>query len=393
MCLKGLAESGGVLRGKLSGLKTIHGYSAYEVAVINGFKGTEEEWLESLKGDTGKSAYEIAVEGGYEGTEQEFYADLANFEKLVQDAEEAAGRAEAKFAIFGGGETGDILMKIGDEDYAFGWTKDAGGLTVELRKAVGVEKIPADAMNMYVASTLLSFWLNRPEGYDRVRINSLSIPARDGTTVRFAACSYADGKMTVDAVLGETTAADGWADLTLTKAYDAPSSVYLAAFADSADIAVLDVFGTVTDGVQFADNGIHSVSVGMEFALADEVKYLAIGAWDAYAYQSARSLREIQVENHDRLTALENTEIPSGANGVGIESVTQTTTSTEDGGENIITVTLTDGTESTFSVRNGGKGSTGASPVKGTDYWTDEDKAEMVSEVLAAMPVAEGASF
>lgn len=26
------------------------GYSAYEIAVQNGFKGTEKEWLESLKG-------------------------------------------------------------------------------------------------------------------------------------------------------------------------------------------------------------------------------------------------------------------------------------------------------------------------------------------------------
>lgn len=28
------------------------GYSAYEIAVQNGFKGTEKEWLESLKGYT-----------------------------------------------------------------------------------------------------------------------------------------------------------------------------------------------------------------------------------------------------------------------------------------------------------------------------------------------------
>lgn len=30
----------------------IQGKSAYEIAVENGFQGTEEEWLESLKGDT-----------------------------------------------------------------------------------------------------------------------------------------------------------------------------------------------------------------------------------------------------------------------------------------------------------------------------------------------------
>lgn len=30
----------------------IQGKSAYEIAVENGFKGTEQEWLESLKGET-----------------------------------------------------------------------------------------------------------------------------------------------------------------------------------------------------------------------------------------------------------------------------------------------------------------------------------------------------
>lgn len=49
-----------------------------------------------------------------------------------------------------------------------------------------------------------------------------------------------------------------------------------------------------------------------------------------------------------------------GQNGVGIRSVEQTTTSTEDGGTNVVTVTKTDGTSSTFQVRNGSKGSPGA---------------------------------
>lgn len=43
----------------------------------------------------------------------------------------------------------------------------------------------------------------------------------------------------------------------------------------------------------------------------------------------------------------------------GIESVVQTTTSTVDGGVNIITVTKTDGERSTFEVRNGRQGSQG----------------------------------
>lgn len=73
------------------------GKSAYEIALENGFVGTETEWLESLKGldgkdgingkdgsdgqdgingADGKSAYIIAVEHGFTGTETEWLASL-----------------------------------------------------------------------------------------------------------------------------------------------------------------------------------------------------------------------------------------------------------------------------------------------------------------------------
>ena len=82
--------------------------------------------------------------------------------------------------------------------------------------------------------------------------------------------------------------------------------------------------------------------------------------------------------------------IPSGKDGVGIQSVEQTTTSTEDGGTNVVTVTKTDGTTSTFEVRNGSKGTT---PQKGTDYWTAADKQEIVDDVLAALPTWTGGNY
>lgn len=39
----------------------IPGKSAYEIAVQNGFEGTEQEWLESLKGDN----FNLNLEGYY----------------------------------------------------------------------------------------------------------------------------------------------------------------------------------------------------------------------------------------------------------------------------------------------------------------------------------------
>ena len=61
--------SGKVLRGSINKLAELRGYSAYEVAVLEGFIGTEEEWLASLKGekgdkgDTGNSFFEDEVTG------------------------------------------------------------------------------------------------------------------------------------------------------------------------------------------------------------------------------------------------------------------------------------------------------------------------------------------
>lgn len=58
------------------------GKSAYELAVENGFEGTEQQWLNSLKGNQGnpgsegKSAYQLAVANGYAGTEQQWLSSL-----------------------------------------------------------------------------------------------------------------------------------------------------------------------------------------------------------------------------------------------------------------------------------------------------------------------------
>lgn len=51
-----------------------NGLSAYELAVKNGYVGTEAQWLESLK--QGESAYELAVKNGYVGTEEQWLASL-----------------------------------------------------------------------------------------------------------------------------------------------------------------------------------------------------------------------------------------------------------------------------------------------------------------------------
>ena len=125
--------------------------------------------------------------------------------------------------------------------------------------------------------------------------------------------------------------------------------------------------------------------------------------------------------------------------GKGIEKVEQTTVSKEDGGENVCTVYYTDGSTTEFTFLNGSKGSdgiqgiqgekgekgdpgekgadgakgdkgdkgdtgeqgiqgiqgiqgekgeNGKTPVKGTDYWTDADKSEIVEDTKNAIDLS-----
>ena len=67
-------------------------------------------------------------------------------------------------------------------------------------------------------------------------------------------------------------------------------------------------------------------------------------------------------------------------------TITNVSTSNADGGSNV--VTFSDGI--TLTVKNGSKGSAGEQgpkPVKGTDYWTDVDKAAIVAEVIDSVKI------
>lgn len=62
--------------------------NAYDIAVKNGFQGTEQEWLASLRGEDGKdgqdltaiSLYQAAQENGYEGSYLDFCRDVLKVE-------------------------------------------------------------------------------------------------------------------------------------------------------------------------------------------------------------------------------------------------------------------------------------------------------------------------
>lgn len=87
----------------------IHGYSAYELAVKNGFKGSLEEWLYSL------NAYSTAVKNGFKGTEKEWLVYLSAYGIAVKNGFVGT---EQEWVASLKGEKGDpgILELHGDLD-------------------------------------------------------------------------------------------------------------------------------------------------------------------------------------------------------------------------------------------------------------------------------------
>lgn len=62
--------SGNTIRGRINRLDELRGYSAYEIAVIHGFVGTEEEWLNMITGGgvrtfNGREGYVLPQTGDY----------------------------------------------------------------------------------------------------------------------------------------------------------------------------------------------------------------------------------------------------------------------------------------------------------------------------------------
>jgi hypothetical protein len=90
-----------------SGGKGENGASAYEIAVQHGFEGTEEEWLESLKGEDGKDA--IA-----EVTREEF----ERLSEEIEELKESGGAGEPGE----NGEDGGYYVPHVDADGNLSWT-------------------------------------------------------------------------------------------------------------------------------------------------------------------------------------------------------------------------------------------------------------------------------
>ncbi len=114
----------------IDGEDGLDGLSSYQIAVANGFVGTEVEWLLSLEGqdgldgddgidgidgDDGFSAYEIAVLNGFVGTELEWLASLQGEDG--QDGTDALWNFTGEYNLGASYAVGDIATYNGQTWY------------------------------------------------------------------------------------------------------------------------------------------------------------------------------------------------------------------------------------------------------------------------------------
>lgn len=149
-----------------------HGYylSAYAIAVEHGYKGTVEQWLESLrgpKGDGGKDAYTIAVENGFNGTVEQWLASMKGDAATVEIVEATALAAvDAPTVTEAEGSTPAARRyKLGIPAGARGIPGEAGRLQI----------VGADALAPGAAPTVTEM----PGSTAQYRLYKLGIPKGD----------------------------------------------------------------------------------------------------------------------------------------------------------------------------------------------------------------------
>lgn len=282
--------------------------SAYAIARNHGFEGTEEEWLEALKGAKGDP---LKYDDLTEEQKEELKGPALTYDDLTEEQKEALR-----------GEPGDsgVFVKEESTDTA----PESANVEVDL-----TEEAEDDP----------DIWI--PDGL--IREGNLVWMVCDGEKV-------GEPFEIIDGVNGENGA-------------------------DGKNFTILGYYDTL-DALRAA---VPEPEAGDAYGIGTEAPY------NAWVFDGVT----LDWKDNGPLSGV------AGADGVGIQSIKQTTASDEDGGTNVITVTLTDNTTYTFTVKNGSKGSDGYTPQKGTDYsdgytpqrgtdyWTAADQQAIVDAVLA----------
>lgn len=133
------------------------GLSAYEIALKNGYTGTEKQWIASLKGEQGvqgeqgergqdglngtdgKSAYQYAVEGGFDGTETDFSNKLAEEMPTVLPNPHSLTFTGAVMGSYDGSEPLTVDIPQGGE----------GGSSGEIKETVILDAVVTEDISRY----------------------------------------------------------------------------------------------------------------------------------------------------------------------------------------------------------------------------------------------------
>jgi len=114
------------------------GASTYQIAVENGFVGTEGEWLLSLQGQDGDSAYQVAVNNGFVGTEEEWLLSLqapGGEVDLTGYATETFVNTAINDAVFSAGTVTPEQVQAVDAKIAYNQDNENFGLKTETTSA------------------------------------------------------------------------------------------------------------------------------------------------------------------------------------------------------------------------------------------------------------------
>lgn len=252
--------------------------SAYDIAVKNGFIGTEQEWLENLKGekgDTGEkgatgekgqpggpSAYDIAVENGFEGTEEEWLESLKGHDGAPGANGALTAESLFKTAVdFGLYEnTKEGYAKFLQDFFLQNNTTDVGKKCVNQVVAI---YCPTSS-GMYVGAGVF-YEINRTEEYAYIITNYHVVALPDNST---SATSYNIASEIYCYVYGNetlsvTTSSSGnkeysYGDGAITASYIGGSAEY--------DVAVLKVSGSAFDIID------RSSAMAVTFANSDKIQ-------------------------------------------------------------------------------------------------------------------------
>lgn len=193
--------------GVVHDIPAIRGYSAYQIAVKNGYTGTEAQWIASVTGVEGKSAYEVAKTEGYTGTKAEWLTSLKG-EKGDTGATGPQGSSAYDVAVAEGYEGSKAMWLAslkgpkGDTGGVASFNGRAGAITPETGDYTA-EKITESESKRFVSDEEKTTWngkLNKSGG------------TMTGTLVAGAYSSTAD-KQVINCIMSTTDLTAGTSPL------------------------------------------------------------------------------------------------------------------------------------------------------------------------------------